>query len=151
VAEGGGSDPAARLFSMDVKIRRHVQDNGKPETRWVETWRISDIRAGREIMSAAIINLIIQLIAGAAGGNAAGAALKDYDLGKLGNTIAGAVGGVGGGQILQALIPMLAGAAGGGVDLGAIVGQAVGGGVAGAILTFIVGLVKNMMAGQAAR
>ena len=52
----------------------------------------------------AIINLIIQLIAGVAGGNAVGAALKDYNLGGLGNTIAGAIGGVGGGQILQALI-----------------------------------------------
>ena len=49
-------------------------------------------------MSATIINLIIQLIAGAVGGNAAGAALKDLDLGKLGNTIAGALGGAGGGR-----------------------------------------------------
>jgi len=54
-----------------------------------------------------IINLIIQLIAGVVGGNAAGAALKDYNLGNLGNTIAGAIGGVGGGQILQALIPAI--------------------------------------------
>jgi hypothetical protein len=43
-----------------------------------------------------IINLIIQLVAGVAGGNAAGAALKNYDLGTLGNTIAGAIGGLGG-------------------------------------------------------
>ena len=60
-------------------------------------------------MSATIINLIIQLIAGAVGGNAAGAASKDISLGTLGNTIAGAVGGVGGGQLLSALVPMLAG------------------------------------------
>jgi uncharacterized membrane protein YeaQ/YmgE (transglycosylase-associated protein family) len=66
-----------------------------------------------------LINLIIQLILGVVGGNAAGAALKDYNLGNLGNTIAGAIGGVGGGQILQALIPTIAGAAGGGLDLGA--------------------------------
>ena len=31
-------------------------------------------------MSATIINIIIQLIAGAVGGNAAGAGLKNYDL-----------------------------------------------------------------------
>ena len=49
----------------------------------------------------AIINLIIQLIAGVAGGNAVGAALKDYNLGALGNTIAGAIGGVGGGQFCR--------------------------------------------------
>ena len=35
-------------------------------------------------MSATIINIIIQLIAGAVGGNAAGAGLKNYDLGTLG-------------------------------------------------------------------
>jgi hypothetical protein len=99
-------------------------------------------------MSAAIINLIIQLIAGVIGGNGAGSALKDYNLGTLGNTIAGAIGGVGGGQILQMLIPALAGAAGGGVDVTSIVGQLVGGGISGAILTVIVGFVKNMMAGQ---
>jgi len=58
-----------------------------------------------------IVNLIIQLIAGVVGGNAAGAALKDYNLGNLGNTIAGAIGGVGGGQILQAIIPAIASAA----------------------------------------
>ena len=58
-----------------------------------------------------IVNLISQLIAGVVGGNAAGAALKDYNLGNLGNTIAGAIGGVGGGQLLQAIIPAIASAA----------------------------------------
>jgi uncharacterized membrane protein YeaQ/YmgE (transglycosylase-associated protein family) len=99
-----------------------------------------------------IVNLIIQLIAGVAGGNAAGAALKDYNLGNLGNTIAGAIGGVGGGQILQAFVPAIASAAAGGdLDLGAIVGQVVGGGAGGAILTVIAGLVKNMTASQQTR
>jgi len=98
-------------------------------------------------MSATVINLIIQLIAGAIGGNAAGAGLKNIDLGALGNTIAGAIGGAGGGTLLTALLPMLQGAAGN-VDIGQVLGQAVGGGVAGAIVTAIVGLIKNAMAGQ---
>jgi uncharacterized membrane protein YeaQ/YmgE (transglycosylase-associated protein family) len=98
-----------------------------------------------------IVNLIIQLVAGALGGNAAGASMKNMDLGKLGNTIAGAIGGVGGGQLLQLLIPAMAAAAqGGGFDIGALVGQVVGGGVGGAILTAIVGLIKNSMAGSKA-
>ena len=84
-------------------------------------------------------------IAGAVGGNAAGAASKDISLGTLGNTIAGAVGGVGGGQLLSALIPMMAGV-GNNVDIGALASQAVGGGVAGAIVAAIVGLIKNKMA-----
>ena len=87
-----------------------------------------------------MVNLIIQLIAGVAGGNAVGAALKDYNLGNLGNTIAGAIGGIGGGEILQALIPAIASAAAsGGLDLGSIVGQIVGGGAGGAILTVVAG------------
>jgi hypothetical protein len=96
-------------------------------------------------MSATIINLIIQIIAGAIGGNAVGAASKDVNLGALGNTIAGAIGGVGGGQILTALIPMMAGV-GNNVDIGALASQAVGGGVAGAIVAAIVGVIKNKMA-----
>ena len=45
-------------------------------------------------MSATIINLIIQIIAGAIGGNAAGATMEKANLGTAGNTIAGALGGV---------------------------------------------------------
>ena len=70
-------------------------------------------------MSATIINLIIQLIAGAIGGNAAGAAAKNVSLGTGGNTIAGAVGGIAGGSLLTSLIPMLSGGAGG-MDIGAL-------------------------------
>ena len=98
-------------------------------------------------MSATLINLIIQIVAGALGGNGAGAALKEMSLGPLGNSIVGAIGGVGGGQLLSALIPMLAGATAGGADVEAIIGQAVGGGIAGAILTAIVGFIKNKIVG----
>ena len=56
-----------------------------------------------------------------------------------------------GGQILQAAIPALAGAAGGGVDIGSFIGNAVGGGATGAIATLLVGLVKNMMSGHQTR
>ena len=97
-------------------------------------------------MSATVINLIVQLIAGVLGGNAAGATMKNLDLGTLGNSIAGAIGGAGGGTLLTALLPMLQGAAGD-VDIGTLVGQAAGGGVAGAVLTAIVGAIKNGMAG----
>lgn len=96
-------------------------------------------------MSGAMINLIIQLISGAVGGNVAGAALKDYNLGTLGNSIAGIVGGGIGGQILAALVPALAQQASS-MDIGSIIGQVAGGGVGGAILMVIVGVLKNMMA-----
>ena len=97
-----------------------------------------------------IITLVIQLVAGAIGGNIAGAS-KSMDIGKAGNTIVGAIGGIGGGQLLQMLIPALAAAtAGGGFDFGTLIGQVLGGGVGGVILTAIVGLIKNQMAGSRA-
>ncbi len=85
-----------------------------------------------------MVSLIIWLIAGVAGGNAAGELLKgDYDLGP-GNTVAGAIGGIAGTLILQALIPTL-----GGLDFRPIVGQVIGAVVSGAALTVIVGVVSR--------
>ncbi len=40
------------------------------------------------------MNMIIQIIAGLVGGNAAGAGLKNLSLGTAGNSIVGAVGGL---------------------------------------------------------
>jgi hypothetical protein len=99
-------------------------------------------------MSGTIINLLIQIIGGAIGGNGAGAALKNFNLGPIGNTIAGAIGGGVGGQLLTMVLPMLQN---GHLDAGAIAGQLVGGGVAGGILTAIVGAVKNGMSGAPAK
>jgi hypothetical protein len=97
-------------------------------------------------MSDTVINLIIQIVAGALAGNGVGAALKNMSLGAAGNTVAGAIGGAAGGQALQALIPALAAAAaGGGSDFGQLLGQLVGGGASGAVLTMIVGAIKSMM------
>jgi uncharacterized membrane protein YeaQ/YmgE (transglycosylase-associated protein family) len=96
-------------------------------------------------MSGPLINLIIQIVAGAIGGNAAGAALKDLNLGTRGNTIVGAIGGVAGGQLLSALNPALAGAAGM-IDFSALLSQAVAGGISGAILAAVVGFIKSRIA-----
>jgi hypothetical protein len=83
------------------------------------------------------LNLIIWLIAGIAGGNAAGDLLKgEYNLG-LGNTGFGAIGGVVGLMILQALIPALRG-----LDFGPIIGQVIAAAAGGAILTVVAGVVK---------
>jgi len=97
-----------------------------------------------------IIGLIIQLISGAVGGNVAGAALKQYNLGTLGNSIAGIIGGGVGAQIIGALVGGGAGtgmAGAGGLDVGSIIGQIASGGVGGGILMVIVGLIKKAMGG----
>jgi uncharacterized membrane protein YeaQ/YmgE (transglycosylase-associated protein family) len=97
-----------------------------------------------------ITSLIIQLIIGAIGGNAAGAVMKNYSLGTLGNTIAGVIGGGVGGQILTKILagaPAAAdAAAAGGLNMGALVESVLGGGIGGAILMVIAGLIKNSMA-----
>jgi uncharacterized membrane protein YeaQ/YmgE (transglycosylase-associated protein family) len=51
-----------------------------------------------------IIGLIIQLISGAVGGNVAGAAMKQYSFGTVGNSIVGLIGGGAGAQIIGALV-----------------------------------------------
>lgn len=85
--------------------------------------------------------IIIELVIGAIGGNAAGAVLKNQSLGTAGNTVAGAVGGLGGGW-LAALIPAIAAAAGSnGFDVQSIAG----GGIGGIVLTVIAGFIKNSM------
>jgi uncharacterized membrane protein YeaQ/YmgE (transglycosylase-associated protein family) len=84
------------------------------------------------------VSLIIWVIAGVAGGNAAGEFLnRDYDLGP-GNTIAGAIGGVVGALILQTLLPEW-----GGIDYGPIIVQLITAIAAGAALTVIAGAVKT--------
>ena len=85
-----------------------------------------------------IVALIIWVIAGVAGGNAAGELLKgDYDLGP-GNSVAGAIGGVIGTVILQALFPAL-----GGFDVGPVVGQVIVAAASGAVVTVVTGAVKR--------
>ena len=95
-------------------------------------------------MEGSLLNLIVQLVSGAVGGNVAGAVLKQFSLGTLLNSVVGIVGGGLGGQILSMLLG--AGAGGGGLDIGAIVSQVAGGGVGGAILMVIVGIIKKALA-----
>jgi hypothetical protein len=84
-----------------------------------------------------IVALLIWLVAGVAGGSAAGEFLKgDYDLGP-GSMVAGGIGGVVGAQILQLLIPALRG-----LEVGPIVGQVIGAAASGAVLTIVTGAVR---------
>jgi hypothetical protein len=95
-------------------------------------------------MSGTLIDLIIQIVAGVIGGHAAGATLKNCTLGAIGNTIAGAIGGVAGVQLLAQVIPALANTAGN-VDVGALVGQIIGGAGGGAVFAVLAGLTKWMV------
>ena len=90
-----------------------------------------------------IVSLVIQLLAGAVGGNVAGAILKDRSLGTVGNSIAGIVGGGVGGWLLQA-VGLLS--TGGGLSLPSILADVAAGGVGGALLMVLVGLVRGAQA-----
>jgi hypothetical protein len=86
-----------------------------------------------------LLPIILQLVAGGIGGNVGGVAMKNSSLGGLGNTIAGALGGVGGGSLLGPLLGMAAG--GGGVNIGNLAASGVG----GIILQIVAGLIKSQM------
>jgi len=96
-----------------------------------------------------IVNLLISLISGAVGGNAAGAAMKDKSLGTAGNSISGILGGGLGGMILQ-MLGIGSAAAGtaassGSLDIKSILASIASGGVGGGVLMAIISAVKNAM------
>ena len=84
-----------------------------------------------------LLPIIIQLLSGAAGGNVAGALLKNFSLGTAGNSIAGIVGGGLGGQLLNFI-------GAGGLD--GIAGSLASGSVGGAVLMLIIGVIKKAVA-----
>jgi hypothetical protein len=88
--------------------------------------------------------IIINLVTGALGGVGAGKASPQFDLGTIGNIIAGIVGGGVLGQIVTLVLPSIVAAAqGGNLSVGGIVSQVIAGGAGGAILTAIIGAIKN--------
>jgi uncharacterized membrane protein YeaQ/YmgE (transglycosylase-associated protein family) len=93
-----------------------------------------------------ITSLLIQLVSGALGGNAAGTYTKDTGLGTVGNTIAGALGGGIGGQILSAMLGLGGTAAASGLDVGSIVSAFATGGISGGLTALVVGYLKTKFA-----
>lgn len=100
------------------------------------------------------VNLIISLISGIAGGNLAGAALKEKSLGTLGNSVAGFFGGGIGAAILKAIenaahtgseVAQSAAQVAPTLDLGSIIGDIASGGIGGGALLAIVSLIKNAL------
>ncbi|QDV70170.1 hypothetical protein Poly24_38890 [Rosistilla carotiformis] len=87
--------------------------------------------------------LIIQLVSGAAGGNLTGKLAKKLDLGVLGNSIAGILGGGLGGQLLG-MLGIEAGPSGS-IDIASILGSVASGGVGGGAVMALVGLIKSVL------
>lgn len=91
-----------------------------------------------------IVGLLINLISGAVGGNAAGAASKDISLGFIGNTVAGLIGGAAGGYILK-VVDILNAAGLSNRSVGTLATEAGATAVCGALVTGIVGFIKNKL------
>lgn len=91
-----------------------------------------------------IINILIQLVSGALGGAGAGKLMPKLSLGKIGDILAGILGGVGGSQILGLL--GVGGGTAAGVDFASILTSILGGGVGGGALMAIISTVKDMLA-----
>jgi hypothetical protein len=91
-----------------------------------------------------LLPMIIQLISGAVGGNAAGSLMKNLSLGTVGNSIVGLLGGGIGGQVMG-MLGMGGAAASSGLDIGSILSTVAGGGIGGGVLLAIVGMIKKML------
>jgi hypothetical protein len=92
-----------------------------------------------------MLAVIVPLVSGAVGGNIAGRVLKRYDLGTVGNSVAGVLGGGIGGQMLAILVPAVGAAASGGADAASILAQVAGGGIGGSVLLVVTGMLKQLM------
>jgi len=90
-----------------------------------------------------ILPTLVQIISGAAGGNLVGSGFEKLNLGPIGNSLAGLVGGGIFGQLLQSLIGM--GGAEAGSDMQIFLTSVAGGASGGAIMTALVGWVKGLL------
>lgn len=91
--------------------------------------------------------ILMNLVAGALGGNAAGKASPTFDMGTIGNTIAGLVGGGVLGQLVPIIMPAVtASMASGNFSIGGVITNLIAGGAGGALLTAIIGAIKNKAA-----
>lgn len=99
-----------------------------------------------------LLNLIISLISGAAGGNIAGAISADKNLGPIFNSIVGLIGGGAGEFLLRALgflgtagATAAATGTGTGFDLSSLLVTIATSGVSGGVLTGLITLIKDAM------
>ncbi len=85
-------------------------------------------------MDPTIVSFLVSLVSGAVGGNVGGVIAKAKSMGPMWNTILGAIGGVGAGQLTELL---------GGFGSSGQIGNLGMSAVVGAVLPLIVGYFKN--------
>jgi hypothetical protein len=90
-----------------------------------------------------MLALLIAVVSGAIGGNAAGGAMPDKSLGSLGNSIAGILGGGAGTAILRVLGLVHGGA--GDLDLTSVLENVAAGGVGGGGAMAAIGAIRSAL------
>jgi hypothetical protein len=85
--------------------------------------------------------MILQVVSGAAGGNIAGVLFSNLNLGAIGNSVAGMIGGALGGYIFHSVWASGAGT----TDMQIFLTSLVGGTVGGAVMTVIIGALKGLL------
>lgn len=89
--------------------------------------------------------LILQLFSGLAGGNLAAVAFAKFDLGRLGNSTAGILGGAAIGQVFRQLADMnVMGVS----DISVFLGSMAGGSTGGVMALVFAGWFRNVMSGR---
>lgn len=93
------------------------------------------------------MELLVNLISGALGGNVAGGLLKNHNLGLIGNSATGIVGGGLGGQVLSIFGEDLgfADGASAGLDSGLLTAQIAAGGAGGGVVVILLALIRNRL------
>jgi hypothetical protein len=91
-----------------------------------------------------LIPLAVQFASGAAGGNLAGSLFRSLNLGVLGNSLAGLIGGGIGSQLVNTSLGLAATTATSGLDPGTLLAQASGGSIGGLLMTLLVGLLTKL-------
>ena len=92
-----------------------------------------------------LFSLLMQLISGAAGGNLVGGIFKNSNLGTLGNSLAGLVGGGLGSAILSNLLGTPVPPTGAEPDISVLLTQVLGGGAGGGVMTIIVAFLQRWL------
>lgn len=93
-----------------------------------------------------ILNLLIQLVSGAAGGSIGGAMFKNVSQGTLGNVLSGIIGGGLGTQIINSMLGIANSASAANLDAGAIASQIAGSGIGGVVMTGVIGWLAKEFA-----
>lgn len=89
------------------------------------------------------MELIVSIIAGILGGNGAGAVLKPFNLGMLGNSLAGLAGGLAGGQIAKQLDAAAVFSLPASTDAAGVMAGLVAAGIGGFCLTLLGGFLRQ--------